>query len=272
MENITVSPTKWEILPNKDGWDTILSWCLNENNESVLVRIGNYPCSFYYALPKQSPELYYHTANNIYEKFLKRLKDDSGNLLPFDLDNIVNIDPNITTKPNPDNSTSVVVQQIPCLKLEFKNQNTAKHARDLLTKGKIDGVYPREICQYETNTIKKLLNTKNIKYYGWYNCKAILITNESDKISCCAKEYLVDYHSIIPSNINLKSKPLWLDFSIHVHSDDQKSFPVPSNEKDVIHSICMVFRRDGDTIKDWKQYSITQSVFLIKKKLWIQCP
>jgi DNA polymerase elongation subunit (family B) len=250
MEIITVCPTKWEVFENKENeWDSILCWCLNDKNTSVLVRIEDFPCSFYYELDQLKPEFNYSDATNIHNQLSILLKDNRENLIPFDFNNLS------------------ISENTRLLKFEFKNKNSAKHAMQLLSPGKaLYNVYPGIIIEYGTDVVKKLLITRGIRYCEWYNCQAKILTDESDKISRDRQEYIVRYKSIFPSNINLIPKPLWLDLCIEVYSNNHRMIPNSLNPNDVIHTICMIFRRDGETTKQWKQYCLTQSEFLIENK------
>jgi DNA polymerase elongation subunit (family B) len=258
---ITVSAISWDILDRagEGGWDSILCWGVNTDNESILVRIENHPCSFYFEFGNQDILIDEAYAKGFHEGLQKALKDDSKYLLPF-------VDVHLSEKTKLYYSVKATM-----IKLEFKNQEAAKHARNILVKGIYisygsDKIYG-EVHEYgDIDNIRKLLTARNMTYCGWFDCRARLLTNESDKMSTHKKEYITMYQSMEPNPTDSVPKPLWLDFDLEVYSHNHNKFPRHWNSQDVIHTVSMIFRRDEDPIEKWKQYCIVAGDCIIDDK------
>lgn len=258
---VIASAMSWNIEPCvAGGWDEILCWALNQNNESILIRITNWPSTFYFEFADQSRDYDYNDALRFHRRLRSQMGENGKNcLMPLEEDLAV------MTK-------LYYGRKAVMLKLSFTNQDSARHASNILKKGlKLSDSYYSEreygTCHETENEIdifRKLLSKTGIKHCGWFQCDARMLTNEVDKISTRKCEYTTRYQTMKPIVLDQVPRPLWFDFDLEVYSHNHDQFPRHWNSKDVIHTASVVLRRDGASPDTWKKYVVTSYPYIIE--------
>lgn len=244
------------------GWDEILCWALNQNNESILIRITNWASTFYFEFADQSRDYDYDDAMRFHRRLRAQMGENGKNcLMPLEEDLAV------MTK-------LYYGRKATMLKLSFTNQDSARHASNILKKGlrTTDSYYSEReygTChetESEIDIFRKLLSKTGIKHCGWFQCDARQIINEVDKISTRKCEYTTRYQTMKPIVLDQVPRPLWFDFDLEVYSHNHDQFPRHWNSKDVIHTVSIVLRRDGASPDTWKEYIICTYPYIIENE------
>ncbi|CAH6420535.1 DNA polymerase family B [uncultured virus] len=253
--SLTIEPGAGE-----GGWDAILLWALTEENESVLFRIENYPSTFYFEFDNQQQVLDLEFATTFHDRLRYLLGENAKHLQPLK-------QADLSKKMKLYYGVEVIM-----LKLAFATQDAARHAKNILAKGiKVDNAYNADrvygACHETEQSIdiyRKLLSDTGIAHCGWFSCSVQEVTQAAKKMSTRKHEYIVNYKTMKPVASNAVPRPLWLDFDLEVYSHNHDQFPRKWNAKDVIHTVSMIFRRDGDTQDKWIEYVVCTYPYIIE--------
>jgi DNA polymerase delta subunit 1 len=257
---ISVSAFSWDVLSSEseNGWDIICCWCHTEENETVLVRIEDYPCSFYF-YPEDRDDGCEWDLKGFEEMHMKlenAMKLNAKYLIGFDEKDFSQKD---TLYYDEMNKKSMY-------HFKFANMESCRHAKNILNKG----LYMRyghikgSVIEFEIDTVRKLISSTRINYCSWFSCNALKIEGGNGKISTQKNEYITKYKSIKPVNISIVPRPLWCDYDIEVYSHNHKAFPCEWSSRDKIYCISMVFYRDGDSDDKWKEFIILDADCIIE--------
>uniref|UniRef100_A0A6C0JT22 DNA-directed DNA polymerase n=1 Tax=viral metagenome TaxID=1070528 RepID=A0A6C0JT22_9ZZZZ len=162
----------------------------------------------------------------------------------------------------------------PFLRINFKTEDSQKHLRNLL---KYTWRIPGFSTEFPPNSFKlheqkyptlvKFGIEKKLDMAGWVTIKHI--PSKARDLDKFPDDYSYCNHSLYTRHI-AKAKeptadtlvdPTICSFDIELHSDNRKSSsPDPSNPKNVITMISMVFGKLSQPLEEWDAYVITQFV------------
>lgn len=222
---------KQEVYDINNGEDNLelLFWCIDKNNEPVLLRVINYYYSFYFIADDldllstkiQEDTRFSENDNNVSisscrKKYIYYYDEDVHDMKYM----------TFTCKSD---------KEYFLKKIKFGY--TVK-------KKKIKG----EIFEENDNLIPpylKLYAELNFSPANWFNCETIKIKKEC-KISNI-NEYYVDWKTISKSeNINFMSRPMTMSYDIECYSSNYKVFPEKSKNECQITMIACTFENLGD--------------------------
>jgi DNA polymerase elongation subunit (family B) len=240
----------WQIYSNESN-TFLYAWCMNDKNESVLLRIENFKIVIYVEISDQIDLL---TRNDLIEHLdnaFRRIKDDrcftakikfvkrqklyyfnDGKLFPMlriELDSINNM--------------------YECERY-FKSINQSKIFPD---KFRPDN-FKFKVYETKVSLVRKLLTERNLKYSGWVTGKGYLAT-EDNKISSVKNEYIIPYENLYPLNDESKSSyPYIMSVDIECYSSCLNRMPNEKEPTDKIFAISCICGRLGSTER--KRYII----------------
>lgn len=250
QEEILVAPFKWEMDENEGtlatgrGYSQFRVWTHNEQSETVLCLVQDYPTFLYYVFPEeideQPIEWCERDASALHELLKFRMGDNGQNLLSYSPEHYVT-----------DNRTFYYYGlPKPMCKLYFKNSDAQRYASSILNKAitlksrrvRVEG----KVLLREIDGTRKLLTDLNTTHCSWIRCKAQRITDPNRKISNREKEYVVSHRSIrCDDTVMTVPRPKWCAFDIEQYSSNPKAFPNPYIAEDEVYLITLCFYRDG---------------------------
>jgi DNA polymerase elongation subunit (family B) len=234
MEKITriepVCPYDWQVT-DVDEATVIYGWCLNESNQSVLIRIEDYPVKAFLEINQSWGPL----EISEFSDWLRRTLGDD----------------------KPTAIKAVKKQKLYyynhgkkylMLELYFSSLNAMRHCEKLVAK--------KDMKMFETKIplIRKFLTSCNLSFSGWFNG---LGTRVEDQISRCDKEFIIKYASIKSLATEMTGKttyPKILSIDIECYSHNPKAMPKKMIAKDIIFAVSCIVGRIGDPSR--KRYMV----------------
>ena len=262
-DNIIIQPYDWEEEKEKDYIEDHLCiriWGLDRNNKPHLLRIENFPYSFYLALPTvigDTNPFPWNAVNakNVYDGLHFRLGDNKKYLLPYNQSHFNRLERLYYHKAEKDMKTPMIL-------LLINNADALRHATNIIKKGmeiRHIGMVKGEILETEIGPIRKLISKQKLKYAGWLSAKGEKIPR-NERISTLENEYIVNYADLnpIPDEIcdGWVSRPKWCAYDIECYSNRHKMFPDEWNVKHVSYLISLIFSRDGAPKSERKRYGL----------------
>jgi len=93
--------------------------------------------------------------------------------------------------------------------------------------------------------ILKFLHVRNVQPAGWMEVEGGSNVPESQRISVCDTEIVVDFKQVSPASVDMVPPLVLASFDIECYSSTG-GFPVADNEYDAIKVICTCFQRFGE--------------------------
>ncbi len=217
---------------------------LNENSESVLVRITDFPPFCRIELPTQVGATPFHWTtirqNTLFTYLQKRLGDDGPiNYNYKKLNRIYYYNE----------------EKYPIMLLTFRTLSAMYKCARLLNKYQtIPGIGNIKLKVHETqiDMITKFLTLSKMRYCQYFQIPTNLVPKE-DKVSTSKHEYIIKYKDIVPiSNDVVREKkyctfPRILVFDLECYSNNHKKFPNEFHTLDEIYMISCVLHVTAKT-------------------------
>jgi len=237
-----VSVYDWQIKETEDNTTVLYAWCLNEQSESVLVRIEDYNVSCYLEIPEWS-EMQIRSFTSFIRKAFKSKKlsfypVQRQKLYYFNKGKLYNM-----------------------LKINFESNNDMREFEKYITYRqnllpsdfRVDG-FIYKLYETKISLVRKLLTDINMKYSGWFKGQGYEVEPE-EYVSTSKYEYRIPYKNIIPLNEHTKTTyPYIMSIDIECYSSNPKAMPKKTANSDIIFAISCICGRLGD--KERKRYMI----------------
>jgi len=241
--NFPISPYDWGYEENNDGKMSIYSWGLTQENESVLVRIEDFPVSCVVDLSCETIRM----TKDIYEKCSQKMKSfDNG---PSKV-KIVKFKPLYGYQENEKMYIYCMFDTISQMYsfTKFKHMYIKYFGQSLKVH-----MYPcdnkigliRKFITYVTTCSK--IEYKFSQWFQFYN--GVECLEENEKLSTCKYEFKIKFKNFCPISIEESSKweinPKIFSFDIEAQSFKRYCFPNAHYPKDHTYMISCVVQRTG---------------------------
>lgn len=268
---LRVLPFSWEIEDETGDNNTtnIHCWCLNENNETLLVRIDDYRPSIYVELPQKVNGIDYPWSQGAIKPIINLLLRRNG---------IGNVESKFLRRHK---LYFHQEKKYPFIHLTFDTIKAMKSAVWSLTKPltfSAIGKIKLNVWEDKIPLLTKFMIDLDLMPSQWLSVKATRVEPE-DSISTLKQEYIASWRAITPltDTKGLIASPKVLIYDIETYSHKPKAFPNPLNAKDACFMIGALFQRIG--MSETRQIIIViagdcddvEGVTLIKTKTDVEC-
>ena len=247
LQKLTVHPYEWQIIDGKSSEEKteLRAWCLDRKSNPYLLRVTDYPIYAHLELPKviagsrvnwndtKIRAIYDYLHRKLGKNKPRGYKLFKANKLYYYQDPR---DPTIF------------------MRLFFNNIKSMRACKNHLN-------YPRRITGIGSNiklslhetqipSVRKMLTEKECKYSQWFNSQGRNVTEE-EKVSTLKREFIINWKSIVPLNVNWTTNPGILAFDIESYSKNRAAFPDAWNPSDDAYMISCIYQRVGreDTLR-----------------------
>jgi DNA polymerase elongation subunit (family B) len=250
-EELVCHAYDWQLEDNstENGNLSIHAWCLNRNDESMLLRIEEFPAMCHIELPEfvgtRHGDWNNSKAKVFYKYLCKMLEREHHEPLSYDL----------VWKEKLYYYSSG--KKYPMLWVTFKTMEAMRHCNNLLKEPiSVLGIGGRNnppkakynMWQNQVPTTRKLLTFRDCGYAQWFRIQGIKVPAEQ-KISHMENEYIVSWNTLTAigptESKGWITHPKTLSFDIETFSDNYKALPIKYNPKHVSFMISSTTERLG---------------------------
>ncbi|MNK73459.1 DNA polymerase II [compost metagenome] len=240
LEELSVHGYAWNESDDPvEGHCVVQAWCLNKQSEPSLLLIKDYPVFCHIELPR---------VVNGREKNWKT--DDVLKVRKFIMDRL-KLGEEDDLKLNFINRQRLYyyrgTQKYPMLLAQFKTIEAMKHCHHIMNERPISikELGMNMICRVHETDIpvaRKMLTMRGCEYSSWFTIHATPVP-ESEKISSLQREYVVDWKTMSPLDVQWGTTPKIMAIDIETYSDRHKCFPDKFNAKHVAFMVSVVVQR-----------------------------
>jgi len=254
MEKIKAFTYSWYTDDNEKEITIIRSYCIDENGDTVCVRISDFTPFIYIELPdtdiRGDPILWTSGKAQILGN---KLNDIMGQQKP--------IKKNFMYKKRLyyAHLEEGKRKTFPYLFLTFSNVDDIRSLSYKIRKPIIIagiGNIKVKMHEQDASPILQFTCLQNIPTAGWINFAGIRV-HEDNKITSCKHEFKVKWKNVGPVMDNKISKPKIMSFDIEVNSTNPSAMPNSSKPGDKIFQISCIFARPGDPTEKYDKYLLT---------------
>lgn len=232
------------------GYLQIRFWCHDRNSLAVLLRIEDYPATFYVALPLHLDGLphIWNTDDCLkIHGYVSWLSGQRGQMPPLPYGNHFSYSKFLYYYGPPK----------PVMLFAFKTKKSMWEAKRMLSKPinvrNLGREIKLEVLETEIDVSHKLMVKANLKYAGWLECVGTEVVGH-EKISSSRGEYIVKWSTLKPTKesicFNWYTYPTFLSFDIETFSDTPGQDPHSWNINHVCSMIsCTFFKPMGKRIR-----------------------
>lgn len=242
-EHLTVHSYQWQIIDGQASTESteLRAWCLDANSSRYLLRFHGFPVLAHLELPHRVDGRPFkwssRAADRIYQYLTNALQKKGASP---------------TGCSYTDKKVKLYYLQqsnTPFLLLAFRNLKAMRSCRTLLeTPREIKGLcrsIKLNLHETKVNQVRKLLTQRNCKMSQWFSIDGIEV-DDRDRVSFDnIREYIVNWNTMTPLDLNLVTHPGILMFDIESYSHNPKAFPDAWNADDFAYMISCIYRRHG---------------------------
>ncbi len=241
LQQLTVHPYEWQIIDGQSSEEKteLRAWCLDRESNPYLLRIMDYPVFVHLELPKivggvgvNWNDFKIRAVYNYLRRKLGRDKPNGYKLIKAN---------KLYYYQDPRNPTFF-------LRLFFNNLKSMRACKTHLN-------YPRRIPGIGNNVklslhetqitpIRKMLTEKECGYSQWFNSEGRAVT-EREKVSTLSREFIINWKSIQPLDVDWVTDPGILAVDAEVYSKNRNAFPDAWNPADDAYMLSCVYQRSG---------------------------
>jgi DNA polymerase elongation subunit (family B) len=236
MVTLQIHSYDWEIrdLYGDDEQTVILSWGLNRHSIPYLLRINTFPVFCYIELPVFVKNKFFrwdkYLANELIAHINSFLRKDK--ILKTDF---------VQAK-------KIYYYQgsrtFPFIRTYFKNIKAMRTCQYVLNNAINTkwGWLKCNVLETQISIVRKLLTLKNVRFSGWFEVQGIKV-QEEDKISVLDNEYIVDWTTMRPLDVDWITYPGVLSWDIECYSDNHLAMPDKYNDAHVAYMISAIYKK-----------------------------